>query len=226
MNLTQLIRETLPLLQERMKAGEDAKNAVETVEQAVEDVKETVGEINQSVVVVANSVNEVVESVNETAKTVGVLEDQITELLPMFARSLRFRSESERVTLIGFDAKFFEPFVFTQNREYDHGEVSVMGSNKWLNNAQGTRLNNNETPESSPRFWLHRDNKSFDIDGEKRHWVREELCLQGFWRWDEKSPQPERRGWYRVKTRLVASATDAFNDSTNWEYMGTDNPPE
>jgi len=87
-------------------------------------------------------------------------------------------------------------------------------------------LDQGQTPETSPRFTLHRDTKSFNEDGTKRKWYREEMCLYGTWRWDEESNNTEQHGWYRVKTRLVASAIPPYNDDANWEFMGDENPPD
>jgi hypothetical protein len=161
------------------------------------------------------------EVLTEKVETVVETSDA---LMSAIISSLRFTTESMRITLLSIPYIYLPEYSFVQDRDYERGEAVRMGSDKWLT-LDGARLSQNETPETSPRFLLHRDSSSFDPDGTKRNWVREELCLQDFWRWDESASQ-DKHGWYRVKTRLIASATPPPNDDTNWAFMGKENPKE
>ena len=164
-----------------------------------------------------------VEAVEEMKTTVDELSDAVDELLPAVISGLRFTTESARVNLVQMPYKYFPEFVPDPQRDYDRGEVTRMSWNKYLL-PDGGRIDQGQTPATSNRCLLHRDTASFDPDGEKRIWVREELCLLGMWRWDEESGNSAQHGWYEVITRLVASATPPYNDGANWEYKGTTNP--
>jgi len=170
--------------------------------------------------------DEMKTELDETVQVVSEVNQKVSVLLPAFAQALRFTTESSRITLVQFPYDSFPEWEFTPNREFDNGEVARMGFNKWLNLADGTRLNQGQTPETDPRFLLHRDPAAFDPDGKKRIWIREEFNLLGTWRWDEQSNQSSQHGWYEVTSRLVASATPPFNDSANWAFRGKEEPPD
>jgi len=162
-------------------------------------------------------------TVEEMTTTVEELGDTFDELMLKIFSSQRYTTESERINLLDIPYKYIKEFVYIEDYNYDRGEAVRTGWNKWVAPDGGT-LNQNETPETSPRFLLHRDSASFDPDGTKRHYVGEEMCLLGTWRWDEESGNSAQHGWYMVKTRLVASKTPPYNDGANWEYKGTTNP--
>jgi len=172
-------------------------------------------------------VESMITTVYEIKDTVDKLDDQMTVLLPSIVSKLRFLTENDRITLTQFPYDCFPEFVWIQDRDYDRGEVIRFNNYKYLL-LDGGRIDEGQTPATSNRCLLHRDIASYDIDGTIRKWVREEFCLQDFWRWwDADSNKPQQHGWYRVKVRLVNDATDPPNATDRWEFMGSEiDPPD
>jgi len=182
-----------------MSKGKEAGRALRNFEETIEEVKTDIAEIN-------NSIDDI-----ETAVT------------GLFA-GMEFISESMKIILFNTDYRFIPEFVYIPNYDYFRGQAVRVGWNKYR--TDGGRLDPGQTPANSPRFELFRDNASYDPDGANRHVVREEFLLQGVWRWDETSGQTSQHGWYKTIRPVVQSATPPYNDTTNWEFMGNEEPPD
>jgi len=165
----------------------------------------------------------------EMGERVDKIEDEVHNMedaLVSVFTGMEWLSETMRIALVNTPWQFIPEWTaFPQNHDYFRSQAVRMEWNKYLF-PDGGRLDAGQTPATSPRCWLFRDQFSFDPDGEKRLWTRNEFHLQNFWRWDESASQTNRRGWFRTKNRVVHGATPPPNDEANWEYMGTDNPPQ
>jgi len=213
--IVQLVRDALPVLQKRIQAGEGAAKVAEDAAAAAKAATDTVA-------VVEKEVEELSEKVIETVVAVGDLEDQTTTLLITIFSSLRFTTESLRITLVETPWKYIKEFA---PRRYDPGEAVRITWNKWV---ALTGADPSDIPGASNRWLLHRDRASFDPDDArtKRIYTREELCLQGFWRWDETSNQVSQHGWYECIVRVFIGSQSPWQVPQYWAFRGTEDPPE
>jgi len=165
--------------------------------------------------------------IKEMQHTVTELKDDTHTAMSAIVSSLRYTSESMRTTLVGIPWDLFQPeWVWTPNRRFEAGEVARMGENKWISLNNNVDIPQGQTPETSPNFLLHRDKASFNLDGTKRNHVREEFCLQGFWRWDESSNQVSQRGWYEVIVPIFSGSQSPFQVPQYWAFRGNQKPPD
>ena len=150
--------------------------------------------------------------------------EQIGEDTSKGVALMRFTNEDSRVSLVTLPYIYFPEFVFIQNHDYERGEVVRIGSNKYLF-PDGGRIDHGQTPATSNRCLLHRDRSSYEPDGARRQWVREEFCLQGWLRYWTNASRPQENGWYRVRVRRVMDSTNPAGASDRWEFMGLGDPP-
>jgi len=157
----------------------------------------------------------------ESGKVVAAV-DELTDAVYMFFRTNRFLPTTGNYEqLLRLPAKVFADFVPDPERQYEQGEVIRLDSWKLLCQSAGkiqepVRIEDNQIRPTMLKIF--RDINSHDSDGTPRHWIREEFCVQDMMRFWQDS-DPNREGWYRVKSLRVDSATSPPNDGLNWEKI-------
>jgi len=152
-------------------------------------------------------------------------------------RLLRFICESDYRALLRFSATSFDAYEPDPQKNWERGQVVFNPDDvvsKFLFTGDG-RLN--EQPRIVRQdgelrvvpniVRLHRN-----VHGRHRR-VRDEFCETGMWRWWDDDPNREaQHGWYRVREGndgrilTVSDSTPPPNNTSVWEYMGKENPPD
>ena len=175
----------------------------------------------------ARAAKKMAKTVDELVVTVAEHTETIDAALPAIIGTLRFINEDNRVTLVQLSWKLFQPeWAPNPDRQWQRGEVARMGWNKWLSIADNVRIPQGQTPETHSSFLLHRSTASFNPDGTKCGWVREEFVLRGTWRWFDNPQRPQETGWYELLAEVFDGAQTPPQIPNIWAYRGNENPPE
>jgi len=150
--------------------------------------------------------------------------DNVEGALVSVFGSMAYTTESMRIALFNTPWQFIPEWEDIPGYDFFLGQAVRVSWNKYVF-PDGGRLNPGQTPATSPSAWLVRDMASFDPDGEKRIWTKDEFCLRNVWRWDESSNQDNKRGWFMTIKNVVHGSTPPPNDEANWAFMGTEDPP-
>jgi len=154
----------------------------------------------------------------KSEKVVEVV-DELTDTVYAFFRSYTFLPTTDNFEqLLRLPAKVFAEYVPDPDRQYEQYKVIKLDSWKlyFQNNGkiqEQIRIEDNRIKPSILKIFRSVDDH--DPDGTPRNWIGEEFCIQDMRRfWQD--GDPNRTGWYRVKSARVDSATPPPNDGQNW----------
>jgi len=150
--------------------------------------------------------------------------DELTELMKSVFRMQRYlptTSNYDQLLMLASKPGIFAEYVDDPEAQRERGEVIAFGF--WLLLMQNDgriqeqiRIEDNQLRPSILKMF--RGIESHDPDGTPHHWIREEYCRQGMQRYWQDS-DPNRTGWYEVKSMRVDSATPPPNDEQNWKKV-------